>query len=95
MHIKRENQSELYLHQSIPFTQVKINIFKTPKLWIYKNIIGHFIKKNLKYADRIIVQTKWMKEELVKIDKSLTDNIFIESPILDNIYYDNISKIMN
>lgn len=80
------------MHQPLPFTQVKISIFKTPKLWIYKNIIGHIIKKNLKHADRIIVQTKWMKEELVKTDKSITDKIFIESPILDNIYYDKYKQ---
>lgn len=89
---KTKNQSELYLHQPLPFTQVNINIFKTPKLWIYKNIIGHIIKKNFKHANKIIVQTKWMEKEIVKFDKNLTNRISIERPILDNINYDKYKQ---
>lgn len=58
----------IYLHQSIPFTEIKIPIFYL-KLWVYQNIIGKMIFKSVKKADQIIVQTKWMKQSI--IDKKL------------------------
>lgn len=70
--IKTKIDQELYLHQSIPFTEYKFKLVSNTKLWIYQNIIGRKIKKNFKYAAKILVQTQWMKEEAGKYtDKSI------------------------
>lgn len=59
----------VYIHQSIPFqNEKKFSFFKTGerKLAIYQYIIGAIIKLSARRADRIIVQTNWMKKALIE-----------------------------
>ena len=59
----------LYIHQSIPFQKIKnFSFFKGSErsLAIYQHLIGRVIKKSAKVADKVIVQTKWMKEAVCK-----------------------------
>lgn len=69
--IKTKIYQELYLHQSIPFAEYKFKLIRNTKLWIYQNIIGRKIKKNFKYADKILVQTQWMHNEVEKYTKAI------------------------
>lgn len=54
----------VYLHQSLQFSPMDYSFWKKEEriFWIRKNIICNIMKKRLKYADSIIVQTRWMKE---------------------------------
>ena len=55
----------LYIHQSIPFQKIKKFSFlkgSERSLAIIQHLIGKVIKKSAKAADKVIVQTKWMKE---------------------------------
>ncbi len=52
----------IYLQNTIPFTSIKFSFFKDTKMWIYQQLIGRLILSSLKKANRIIVQTEWMKE---------------------------------
>ena len=55
----------LYIHQSIPFQKVRNFSFlkgSERTLAVYQHLIGKVIKKSAKVADKVIVQTKWMKE---------------------------------
>ena len=54
----------VFLHQPIPFCQKKFSLFKAPTLWIYQNVISRMILSSAKKADKIVVQTKWMKDAL-------------------------------
>lgn len=73
----------LYMHQPLPFTNIKISFFKSRKLWIYQNVIGKLIKKSCKNAEEIIVQTEWIKEAVIKKCKISCDKIRIEQPRID------------
>lgn len=77
---------ELYMHQSLPFIEHRFNIIAHPKLWIYQNIIGKIIKKSIKKANKIIVQTGWIKDAIIKQCKVSEDKIVIEPPMLDMGY---------
>lgn len=58
----------VYLHQSIPFQKIKNFSFLKKseyKLAIIQHFIGKCIKYSLKKCDKIIVQTKWMKNSVV------------------------------
>lgn len=60
----------LYVHQSIPFQKIKkFSFLKSDErtLAIYQYIIGGFIKLSSKKADKIIVQTKWMKKAVITL----------------------------
>lgn len=61
-----------YIHQSIPFQQIKkFSLFNNEerKFWVYQNIIGMFIKYSARYANKVIVQTNWMKSQVERYSK--------------------------
>lgn len=56
----------LYVHQSLPFVNHKFSFRENKKLWIYQNVIGRLIKKSITEADKVIVQTDWMKRACIE-----------------------------
>ncbi|MDD4157065.1 MAG: glycosyltransferase [Candidatus Cloacimonetes bacterium] len=78
---KSDIYQTIYIHQSLPFTKHKLKIYKNPKLWVYQNIIGKLIKNSIVKADKVIVQTEWMKKECAKY--STIDKIEVEKPIVN------------
>lgn len=58
----------MYLHQPLPFVSIRFSFLKQPKFWIYQNIISKRIIKSIKCADLVIVQTKWMKDAVLKLE---------------------------
>lgn len=59
----------IYVHQGLPFQNIKKYSFfdrKNFKLAIYQHLIGKIIYISIKRARNIIVQSKWMKNEIEK-----------------------------
>lgn len=78
----------IYLHQSIPFQTVKKFSFfhkKERKLAFYQYVIGYIIKNSLKRTDKVIVQTNWIKEAIIKSTKIDSKRICKISPTINNI----------
>ena len=77
----------LYVQQSIPFQEVKkFSFFKKEELnyAIYQYIIGYFIKASIKKASYTIVQTKWMKDAVIKQLGVDSDKVMIMLPDVQN-----------
>lgn len=72
----------VYVHQSIPFANIRFKLLENPLEWFYQNIISNFIFKSINVADKVIVQTNWMKGAIVKKLKKPSDNIYVISPSL-------------
>lgn len=73
----------VYVHQPLPFQEQKnFSFFKSDerKLAAYQNIIGRLINKSVKKADKVVVQTKWMKEAVAKKGKISINKIDILYP---------------
>jgi glycosyltransferase involved in cell wall biosynthesis len=73
----------VYLHQALPFIDYKFGILEDRKMWIYQNIIGRIIKRSIKSADSVIVQTNWMKEACISETKESSEKFRVEPPMLD------------
>lgn len=73
----------VYLHQPLPFVDKRYRIGEDLKFWTYQNIISRFIKKSLKQADKIIVQTSWLKKAVLEMlpEKVDTDIIYNQPKI--------------
>ena len=56
----------VYIHNALPFSEHRFSIDEDKKLWIYQNLIGSMIKQSIKRANIVIVQTNWMKNEVVR-----------------------------
>lgn len=78
----------VYLHQSIPFQRVKKFSFlkgSERKLAFIQYFIGPILKLTVKKCDKVIVQTKWMKEAVTDICKVKADKVFQIPPNVKNI----------
>lgn len=73
----------LYMHQPLPFVDRRYSIFEDRKFWLYQNVIYKFIKKSLKKADYIIVQSEWMRDAIFKRVDRPEDSVKVSHPQLD------------
>jgi len=90
----------LYVHQSIPFQSYKkFSLIKVKErtLAIVQYFIGYIIKKSIKKADSIVVQTEWMKEEIINRTGKDVKEILVLRPSFDftNESKDNINLETN
>ena len=56
----------VFVHNALPFSEYRFRLKEDRLLWIYQNIIGKNIFKSIKKADRVIVQTNWMKNTIIE-----------------------------
>ena len=70
----------VYLHQSLPFAEYRFSITENTLLWTYQNIISRFIFSSIKKADKVIVQTKWMKAACIAKTEVDADKIAVIPP---------------
>jgi glycosyltransferase involved in cell wall biosynthesis len=59
-------EQHLYVHNCLPFVKYKFSLKENKYLWIYQNIISINILKSIRKADKVLVQTKWMKDVCIK-----------------------------
>jgi glycosyltransferase involved in cell wall biosynthesis len=57
----------LYVHNALPFSEYRFSFFEDKMLWVYQNILSRMIFKSIGKADKVIVQTKWMKKKCVEM----------------------------
>jgi len=85
----------LYVHQSIPFSNIKFNIWNNRIEWIYKNLISHLIFHSIRKADKIAVQTKWMRDAICKKAGVNASKILVAQPeykVNISAYYEDNEK---
>jgi len=82
----------VYIHQSIPFQDKKsFSFFKRSErsLAIIQHFIGSIIKKSARKAQKIIVQTEWMKEAVANKAKTEKNKISVVMPNINVDLVDN------
>lgn len=77
---KTKVKQTLYLHQSLPFVNKRYRINENFKFWLYQNVISKMVFKSILKADKVIVQTKWMRDAAVKKTNVSIDKFIIEQP---------------
>lgn len=70
----------VYVHNALPFSEKKYGLFESRYLWIYQNVIGRLIKRSIRKADKVIVQTNWMKEEVCAQTGVRADKVEVSFP---------------
>ena len=77
----------VYQHQPLPFQDVKnYSFFKKDerKMAVYQHLIGKTIFLSAKKADKLIVQTEWMRDAIVKKCSVDRDKIVKIAPNVEN-----------
>lgn len=60
-----DQPQDLYFHQALVFSDYKFSFRENKLFWIYQNIISKFIFKSLLNSNHIIVQTNWIKNDII------------------------------
>jgi len=77
----------VYMHQSIPFQDQKnFSFFKRDErsLAVIQKLIGRVIKKSVKKADKVIVQSQWIRDAVIKKTKIKEDKIVAVMPTIED-----------
>lgn len=77
----------IYEHNCIPpaFCDYRFNLLKEPVLWVRQNVIGRMIQRSLKTADKVIVQTGWMKRRCIEKLGIDPEKVTVEPPKLSSL----------
>ena len=73
----------LYLHQPLPFIEKKYGIIENFKFWVYQNVISEMIYKSIREADKIIVQTKWIRDAAIDKANVKKEKFILKQPELN------------
>ena len=73
----------LYLHQPLPFIEKKYSITENFKFWIYQNIISEKIFKSIREADKVIIQTSWIRDSAILKANVTKEKFILEQPKID------------
>ena len=79
--IKRDQV--LFLHNALPFVDYRISIKNSIVLWAYQNIIARFIYSSVKKADKVIVQTHWMKDACIERTGVDSKKVVVIPPVIN------------
>lgn len=82
----------VYIHQSIPFqNEKKFSFLKGDErsIAVIQYLIGSIIKLSAKKADKIIVQTNWMKEAVLKSIRQSNKQCLVALPDIQKFDYTN------
>ncbi|WP_416177424.1 glycosyltransferase [Dialister sp.] len=73
----------LYLHQPLPFISQRFKLSENLLFWVYQNVIGKLIIYSVRRADKVIVQTEWIRDSAAKICNVSLDKFTIQVPSVD------------
>lgn len=74
-------EQDVYLHLPFVLCDYKFDLKKDGKrLWLYQNVLSKSIFSSLRKVSKVIVQTNWMKDALIKKAHVKPENIVIEAP---------------
>ena len=86
----------VYLHQSLQFAPVKFSFVKKEErsIAIRQHVICGLIRRNLRIADTIIVQTRWMKKAVAKWTGIDEERILVEPPRISDVSANRIEQVI-
>ena len=82
----------LFVHNALPFSEHLFSFRDDRFLWVYQNIIGRSIKRSIKKADSVIVQTNWMKKKLIEQLNISAKKIEILQPKVDIVIKEHFQE---
>lgn len=70
----------VYEHNALPFSEYKFGLTEAANLWLYQQILGRMIKRSIRNAKKVMVQTEWMKKEIARQCRISPDKIEVKFP---------------
>lgn len=70
----------VYEHNALPFAEYRFGLQEAFRPWYTQQILGRMMKRSIKRAEHVIVQTNWMKDEIVRQCGILPDKVEVKFP---------------
>lgn len=70
----------VYEHNALPFSEYKFKPWEAFRPWYSQQILGRMMKKSICRAEKVLVQTNWMKEEIIRQCGIPADRVEVKFP---------------
>ncbi|MFL0268894.1 glycosyltransferase [Candidatus Clostridium radicumherbarum] len=73
-------KQKVYVHNSLPFVEYRFTFTENRLLWVYQNILSKIMFYSMKKANKVIVQTEWMKKACIEKIKIKSEKVEVMPP---------------
>lgn len=70
----------VYEHNALPFAEYRFLPWEAFRPWMTQQILGRMMKRSIRRAEKVMVQTNWMKEEIVRTCRTPQDKVEVKFP---------------
>lgn len=74
---------DVYIHQSLPFVDVRFKLREGKRLWMYQNVISHLIYFSIRKCESVTVQTAWMRDAVLAHAGKSKPRVIVQTPQID------------
>ena len=78
----------VYEHNALPFSEYKFRPQEAFRPWYSQQILGRMMKRSIRRAEQVLVQTNWMKEEIVRQCKIPAERVQVKFPPVEMLKTD-------
>ena len=70
----------VYEHNALPFSEYRFKPWEALRPWTTQQILGRMMKGSIRRAEKVLVQTNWMKQEIVRQCGIPADKVEVKFP---------------
>lgn len=70
----------VYEHNALPFAEYRFKPWETFRPWFTQQVLGRMMKRSIRQAEKVFVQTKWMKQEIVRQCRIPEEKVEVKFP---------------
>lgn len=70
----------VYEHNALPFAEYRFKPWEAFRPWYSQQLLGRMMKKSICRAEKVMVQTNWMKDEIVRQCKIPAEKVEVKFP---------------
>lgn len=70
----------VYEHNALPFSEYRFKLWEALRPWMTQQILGRMMKGSIRRAEKVLVQTNWMKQEIVRQCRIPADKVEVKLP---------------
>ena len=70
----------VYEHNALPFSEYRFKPWEALRPWMTQQILGRMMKGSIRRAEKVLVQTNWMKQEIVRQCGIPADKVEVKFP---------------
>ncbi|MCI8821409.1 MAG: glycosyltransferase family 4 protein [Lachnospiraceae bacterium] len=70
----------VYEHNALPFAEYRFKPWEAFRPWFTQQILGRMMKRSIRRAKKVLVQTNWMKQEIVRQCRIPEEKVEVKFP---------------